>query len=135
MGNTNRSHISNVITAPIKEKHSYELPPTTIHLDKHNEYVFSLCYNIETNNDDGKIHYYFGIYRKQKNGEPVFDYLVDTETNKYFGKKTIENFVLLKPQIIKWMGVVRGKIRKGEEMIKETHDKERKEMEEPGLGL
>jgi hypothetical protein len=91
--------------------------------------VFSLCYNLETNNDDGKIHYYRGKYHKKKNGEPVFSYLVDTETLKHFGKTTIENFVLLNPQIINWMGVIRGKIRKEQEELRKKHDKEREEYE------
>ena len=128
MENTNNSsHIQNVITAP---KHSYEIPPTTIRLIKNMDYVFSLCYNLETNNDDGKVHYYHGKYHKEKDGNPVFSYLIDTETLKCFGKTTIENFVLLKPQIIRHMGLIRGKILKEEAEIKAKHDKEREEREQ-----
>jgi hypothetical protein len=133
MENNNNSFISNgdeQLATPIRNKHSYELPPTTIRLIKNHDYVFSLHYNIETNNDDGKIHYYRGKYHKQKNGKPVFEYLVDTETLKHFRKITIENFVLLKPQIINWMGVIRGRIRNEQEEIKAKNDKERQEREE-----
>ena len=132
MENNDNLFISNgeeQFATTIRSNNSYELPPTTIHLIKNIEYVFSLHYNIETNNDDGKTHYYRGKYHKQKNGEPVFEYLIDTETLEIFRKITIENFVLLKPQIINWMGVIRGKIRKEQEELRIKHDKEREEYE------
>jgi hypothetical protein len=135
MENSDNSFISNgeeQFATPIRSNNSYELPPTTIRLIKNIEYVFSLHYNIETNNDDGKTHYYRGKYDKQKNGEPVFKYLIDTETLEIFRKITIENFVLLKPQIINWMGVIRGKIRKEQEELRIKHDKEREEREKNG---
>jgi hypothetical protein len=109
----------------VSSKHLYEIPPTTINLKTHTEYLFSLCYNLETNNNDEKIHYYAGRYRKEKNGAPVFDCVIDTETNKYLGKKIIENFVMLEPQILKYMGVFRGKIRQEQEELKIKNDKER----------
>ena len=131
MENTNnRAYIPNVITAPPRIKHFYEIPPTTIRLIKKMDYVFSICYNLETNTDDGKIHYYHGKYHKEKDGNPIFSYLIDTETLKRFGETTIENFVLLKPQIIKQMGLIRGKILKEEAEIKAKHHKEREELEE-----
>lgn len=134
MENTNNnSHIPNVITAPPRPqriKHSYEIPPTTIHLIKKRNYIFSLCYNLETNTDDGKIHYYTGKYHKEKDGNPIFSYLMDTETLKHFGETKIENFILLKPQIINWMGINRGKILKEEAELKAKHDKEREELAE-----
>jgi hypothetical protein len=132
MENYDESIISNgeeQSIAPPRIKHSYELPATTIRFIKNIDYVFSICYNLETNSDDGKIHYYRGKYHKEKDGEPVFSYLVDTETLKHFGKTKIENFVLLKPQIIRWMGVIRGKIRKEQEILRIKHDKEREEYE------
>jgi hypothetical protein len=114
-------------------KHSYNLPPTTICLKPHTVYLFSLCYNLETNTNDGKIHYYCGRYRKEKNGEPVFDELCDTETNKCLGKKTITNFILLKPQVIKCMGVFRGKIIQEEEQLREKHKQGREKRDYPSV--
>jgi hypothetical protein len=135
MENTNNSsHIPNVIIAPQRPqriKHLYEIPPTTIHLIKKRSYIFSLWYNLETNADDGKTHYYCGKYLKEKDGNPIFSYLIDTETLKHFGETKIENFVLLKPQIIDWWkGVARGKVLKEEAELKAKHDKEREELAE-----
>jgi hypothetical protein len=110
-------------------KHSYEINPTTIRLRKKTIYLFSISYNLETNNDDGKIHYYSGKYHGAENGSPVFDGLHDRETNQYIGKKTIANFGQLKPQISEYMGFFRGVIRKEEEKIRERREKERKEIE------
>ena len=113
-------------------KHSYEIQSTTILLKKRTQYLFSISYNLETNNADGKTHYYSGKYHGEKMESPVFDGLIDTETNKYLGQKKIENFVLLKPQILEYMGVFRGTIRQEEEELRNRREKERKEIEEPG---
>ena len=92
-------------------------------------YLFSISYNLETNNDDGKIHYYSGKYHGAENGSPVFDMLHDRETNQYIGKKTIANFGQLKPQISEYMGFFRGIRKEEEEKIRERRETERKEIE------
>jgi hypothetical protein len=131
------SHILNIEEqATTPSKHSYEIPQHTIVLKRSVAYMFSLCYDIDKNTDDGKTHYYCGTYHTEKNGAPVFSFLVDAETKKFLGKKTIiENFVLLKPQVIKTMGIFSAKMAREEEDKREARKKREQESGGRPTGL